>query len=92
MNKLFIAAALMMVSGAAMAQANDVSGANPAGMTGPSAFAVNNTNYTDTNGDGALDRSELKPGSQLERRFATRDKNGDGKLTCDEYFFAGCKK
>ena len=41
----------------------------------------------DKNGDGFLDSSELEPGSQLAKRLATRDTNGDGKLSRDEYFF-----
>lgn len=40
----------------------------------------------DKNGDGFLDKSELDPESQLYKRFATRDKDGDGKLGPDEYF------
>jgi hypothetical protein len=40
----------------------------------------------DKNGDGFLDKSELDPDSQLYKRFATRDKDGDGKLGPDEYF------
>lgn len=44
---------------------------------------------TDTDGDGCLSQSELEPGSQLSKRFATRDANGDGKLCKDEYFFPG---
>lgn len=41
----------------------------------------------DKDGDGCLSKSELTPGSQLEKRFATRDANGDGRLCKDEYFF-----
>lgn len=40
----------------------------------------------DTNGDGCIDPSEVTPGGQLAKRFATRDTNHDGKLCKDEYF------
>lgn len=40
----------------------------------------------DKDGDGCLDKTEVTPGGQLEKRFATRDVNGDGKLCKDEYF------
>ena len=40
----------------------------------------------DTNGDGCIEPSEVTPGGQLAKRFATRDTNGDGKLCKDEYF------
>ena len=40
----------------------------------------------DKDGDGCLSKSEVTPGGQLEKRFATRDANGDGKLCKDEYF------
>lgn len=41
----------------------------------------------DTDGDGGLSPSELDPGSQLYKRLSTRDANGDGKLSRDEYAF-----
>ena len=41
----------------------------------------------DKDGDGCLSKSEITPGSQLEKRFSTRDANGDGMLCKDEYFF-----
>ncbi|HSW12584.1 MAG TPA: hypothetical protein VLI06_07060 [Solimonas sp.] len=41
----------------------------------------------DRNGDGFLEPSELEPGSQLSKRFATRDANRDGKLSRQEYYF-----
>ncbi|WP_420468382.1 hypothetical protein [Panacagrimonas sp.] len=40
----------------------------------------------DKDGDGCLDKTEVTPGGQLDKRFATRDVNGDGKLCKDEYF------
>lgn len=40
----------------------------------------------DKDGDGCLDRSEVNPGGQLDKRFSTRDANSDGKLCKDEYF------
>lgn len=42
--------------------------------------------WTDSNGDGLVQKSEARPGSQLDKRFATRDKNGDGVLGKDEYY------
>lgn len=41
----------------------------------------------DKNGDGFLDSTEIEPGSQLAKRLQTRDANGDGKLSRDEYYF-----
>ena len=40
----------------------------------------------DKDGDGCLSKTEVTPGGQLDKRFATRDINGDGKLCKDEYF------
>lgn len=40
----------------------------------------------DKDGDGCLSKSEVTPGGQLDKRFETRDTNGDGKLCKDEYF------
>lgn len=40
----------------------------------------------DKDGDGCLDKTEVTPGGQLDKRFATRDANGDGKLCKDEYY------
>ena len=87
MSKTFLAAiALSLVSSAALAD-----GYNKGAYTGTSGadspLAVNNSDYEDKNGDGCLDASEIKPGSQLARRLQTRDKNGDGKLCKDEYYF-----
>ena len=42
--------------------------------------------WTDSNGDGMVQKAEVKPDSQLYKRFATRDKNGDGVLSGDEYY------
>ncbi|AXQ30875.1 hypothetical protein D0B54_20275 [Solimonas sp. K1W22B-7] len=42
--------------------------------------------WTDTNGDGLVQKSEVKPDSQIYKRFATRDHNGDGVLSPDEYY------
>jgi len=44
--------------------------------------------WTDSNGDGVIDRAEVAPGSQLAQRFSTRDKNNDGRLSDDEYYHA----
>lgn len=43
----------------------------------------------DKDGDGCLAKSEVTPGGQLEKRFGTRDTNGDGKLCKDEYYTPG---
>ncbi|MGQ0528584.1 MAG: hypothetical protein ACT4PG_01965 [Panacagrimonas sp.] len=40
----------------------------------------------DKDGDGCLSKTEVTPGGQLDKRFSTRDANGDGKLCKDEYF------
>lgn len=40
----------------------------------------------DKDGDGCLDKTEVTPGGQLDKRFGTRDVNADGKLCKDEYF------
>jgi hypothetical protein len=42
--------------------------------------------YVDANGDGLIQRAEVKPGTQLAKRFDTRDKNHDGVLSSDEYY------
>lgn len=42
--------------------------------------------WTDKNGDGIIQRDEVTPGSQIDKRFKTRDKNNDGQLTSDEYY------
>ncbi|WP_028079207.1 hypothetical protein [Solimonas soli] len=42
--------------------------------------------WTDKNGDGIIQRDEVTPGSQLDKRFNARDKNHDGQLTQDEYY------
>ena len=41
---------------------------------------------TDVDGDGCYSMSEVKPDSNLARRFTTRDFNHDGKICKDEYF------
>lgn len=41
----------------------------------------------DADGDGCLSKSEVTAGGQLDKRFSTRDANGDGKLCKDEYYF-----
>lgn len=90
MNKtMIVALALATLSGGALAQANSYSTqATGAGAFAPnSPLTVNNTNYKDANGDGALTPDELPPGSQLAKRFSTRDTNKDGRLTRDEYYF-----
>ncbi|WP_169577514.1 hypothetical protein [Sinimarinibacterium sp. CAU 1509] len=41
----------------------------------------------DKNGDGFVDATEVEPGSRWATRLQRRDKNGDGKLSRDEYWF-----
>ncbi len=81
MNKkfLFCAAVACAAPFAAFGQAAG------GGAVGAGPIFPNNTDYVDKNGDGCIDHTETKPGSQLEKRFATRDKNKDGKLCDDEY-------
>lgn len=85
MKKSAILTALILAAGAAAAQYPESPGAPGLGTVG-APNAPNNTDYEDKNGDGAISRDEVKPGSQLEKRFGTRDKNKDGLLTPDEYY------
>lgn len=70
--------ALALGSGVAAAQLAD-----PYGVVDITKVSVPGV---DKDGDGCLDKTEVTPGSQLDKRFATRDTNGDGKLCKDEYF------
>jgi len=40
----------------------------------------------DKNHDGVITRDEVKPGTNLAKRFDERDADHDGKLSQDEYF------
>jgi hypothetical protein len=89
-NKTSIAClALLLSLSAGVAHADNTYSKTGVGSSYPpgSPLAVNNTDYEDKNGDGCLEADEIKPGSQMEKRFQTRDKNHDGKLCKDEYFF-----
>lgn len=82
LGSCLIAMAASLGAGAAVAQNSDSSRVY--------SVAGDNTRVSvpgeDKNGDGCIDRSEVTPGSQLEKRFDTRDTNGDGKLCRDEYY------
>jgi hypothetical protein len=94
MKKHLIGAAVLALMTTAAALAEDArplpgSGLNAPGsniLGAPPVGAPSSAMWTDKNGDGAVDRDEVAPGSQLEKRFATRDHNKDGKLTPDEYY------
>lgn len=87
-NKSFLVAAVLGLSSFAAVAADGYSkGAYTGTSSADSPLAVNNSDYVDKNGDGCLEASELKPGSQLAKRLQTRDKNHDGKLCKDEYYF-----
>ena len=43
--------------------------------------------WVDKNGDGLIQKDEVIPGTQLAKRFDTRDANHDGTLSRDEYFY-----
>ena len=62
----------------------DAPGSNTVGA--PAVGEPTKAMWTDTNGDGLVQKSEVKPDSQIYKRFATRDKNDDGVLGPDEYY------
>ena len=79
-----------VLTGAVLALGSNVALAQP-----PAGAAVGQTpvpgsakagRWDDKNNDGIIQKDEVTPGSQLEKRFATRDKNGDGQLSPDEYY------
>jgi hypothetical protein len=93
MNRLAFsaAAAAFVLSTAASAGVGTLPGATldaPGSSTvgAPAVGAPLKDIWTDSNGDGLVQKSEVKPDSQLAKRFATRDKNGDGVLSSDEYY------
>lgn len=71
---------LMAAVGSLLAQENSYSSIDAIDITKVKVPGV------DKDGDGCLDKAEVTPGGQLDKRFATRDANGDGKLCKDEYF------
>lgn len=75
-----LATALMTVSALAPAQQNSYMSSDTVDISKVKVPGV------DKDGDGCLDKAEVTPGGQLDKRFATRDANGDGKLCKDEYF------
>ncbi len=93
MKKLLLVAVLTFSfpAGAAIAQDRPLPGAD-AGGPGSSAVGAPASPQrpkmadVDKNKNGAIELAELPPESQLAKRFSTRDHNGDGSLTPDEYF------
>lgn len=86
-----VAAAFLLLPGLAVAVVGTLPGSSldaPGSATvgAPSVGEPTSQMWADANGDGIVQKSEVKPGSQLEKRFATRDKNGDGVLGKDEYY------
>jgi hypothetical protein len=81
---------LLALAGAAHAatplpgHGTDAPGAGTVGA--PEGTAPTSQIWVDKNGDGIIQRDEVAPGSQLDKRFNTRDKNHDGQLTQDEYY------
>ncbi len=73
------AAALLLITGPALAAPDDLPAAAEKGGRAPSGLM-----RYDTNKDGVVDRAEWKAGQ--EARFKRLDTNGDGKLTQDELF------
>src|SRR5713101_2804468 len=73
------AAALLLITGPALAAPDDLPAAAEKGGRAPSGLM-----RYDTNKDGVVDRAEWKAGQ--EARFKSLDTNGDGKLTEDELF------
>ncbi len=91
MNTKVLTVALL-VSSAAYAGTGTLPGhgldAPGSGSVGaPPGTSSTSSQWTDTNGDGLMQLSEVTPGSQMAKRFATRDANRDGTLTRDEYFY-----
>lgn len=82
-----LVAAMTVAASAAFAQEQN---SQTFGHMGPpvSKASLQNTNSStlDKDGDGLVCKNELSPGSQLYSRFATRDSNGDGCLSKDEYW------
>jgi hypothetical protein len=94
MNKqgMWVGAVLLSFAGFANAGTGTLPGASldrPGSDTvgAPPGTDPTTSMWTDTNGDGLMQKSEVKPGSQMEKRFSTRDANKDGTLTRDEYYY-----
>ncbi|WP_028006502.1 hypothetical protein [Solimonas flava] len=86
---LFIA--LFAVAGAASAGTGTLPGHSTdapgsASVGAPGGTAPASELWVDKNGDGIIQRDEVVPGSQLDKRFERRDTNHDGQLTQDEYY------
>lgn len=75
-----MAMAMSLAVGTAMAQHSETTYAGPDDKSRVKVPAV------DKDGDGCIDKTEVTQGSQLEKRFKTRDADGDGKLCKDEYY------
>ncbi|MDM4770272.1 hypothetical protein [Solimonas sp. SE-A11] len=93
MNRLAFstAAAAFLFSGSLIAGVGTLPGASldapgSASVGAPAVGAPLKDIWTDSNGDGLVQKSEVKPGSQLDKRFSRRDTNGDGVLSKDEYY------
>ncbi|HET8881229.1 MAG TPA: hypothetical protein VFM56_03560 [Solimonas sp.] len=83
MNKsLWFAVSALAFCGTAFSQAPMTGHSTDAPAAGTPSAPL----WTDKNGDGIIQRDEVTPGSQLARRFDTRDRNHDGQLTPDEYY------
>lgn len=89
-KSLWFAVSALAFCGAVFAQtplpghSTDTPGSGSVGA--PEATTPSAQLWTDKNGDGIIQRDEVTPGSQLAKRFDTRDKNHDGQLTSDEYY------
>ncbi|TDU31361.1 EF hand domain-containing protein [Panacagrimonas perspica] len=79
-STFLIAVAMTVVAGTVVAQDSETTYSGGDDKSRVKVPAV------DKNGDGCIDKTEVTPGGQLEKRFATRDANGDGKLCKDEYY------
>lgn len=77
---VMIAAGLMLGAGGASAQDEQYNFTKAGDNSKVKVPAV------DKDGDGCIEKSEVTPGGQLEKRFDTRDANHDGKLCKDEYY------
>lgn len=91
MRLALVAMPLFLLSGQAFAGVGTLPGHNldrvgDATVGAPGGTPATESFVKDENGDGLIQRSEIKPGSQLDRRFETRDKNRDGVLSPDEYY------
>lgn len=77
---LLAASGLLVGASSLMAQESETT------YTGPEDKSRVKIPAVDKDGDGCISKGEVTPGGQLEKRFGTRDANGDGKLCKDEYY------